>query len=352
MMPRVAVAMSGGVDSSVAAWLLARQGYDLVGVSMRLYDARETTASSGCCSPEDFRDARAVAASLGIPYYVLNFSREFETRVIDRFVADYRAGLTPSPCVLCNTHLKFRHLLERMRAAGCDYVATGHYAARRGEGPFRLAKAADAAKDQSYFLYGITQDELAHTLFPLAGLTKDEVRGIARQAGLPTAEKAESQEICFVGDGDYAALVEARGGKLPAGDIRDREGRVLGRHEGIHRFTVGQRRGLGVAAAQPLYVTALDAASNSVVVGASEDLLCRAFSAERVSWVGAAPRAALRAAVKVRYRHPEVACELVPGEGGALRVNLATPVRAVAPGQAAVFYDGDEVLGGGWIRLD
>lgn len=350
-MSRVVVAMSGGVDSSVAAALLAEEGHEVVGITMHL-----AGDASRCCSLDDADDARRVAERLGIRFFVANYTDAFRREVIEPFADAYLAGRTPIPCVACNRRFKFRHLLERAQALGADSVATGHYARIETDpagGRRRLRRAVDRAKDQSYFLFDLDQDQLARIRFPLGGLTKREVRERARALGLATAEKAESQEICFVPDGDYARVVESlRPGSLPGeGEIVDGAGRVMGRHGGVHRFTVGQRRGIGVASAERLYVTGIDAERNRVVVGPEDALDAAGAVLEGVSWIaGAPPAAPRRADVRIRYRHEGVAARLEPQADGRVHARFEAPARAVTPGQAAVFYDDDEVLGGGWIR--
>jgi tRNA-specific 2-thiouridylase len=348
--PRVVVGMSGGVDSSVAAALLVEQGCEVVGVTMHL-----AGSSSRCCSLEDADDARRVAEQLGIRFYVANYTREFHAEVMLPFADAYLAGRTPLPCATCNTRFKFDHLLARARALGADEVATGHYArivVEPGTARRTLHAARDAAKDQSYFLFGLSPAQLARARFPLGELDKAAVRERARALGLATAEKPESQELCFVPDGDTAGAVERlRPGRAPGpGDLVDEAGRKVGRHGGVHRYTVGQRRGLGVAAREPLYVKALDPGRNRVVVGGLASLEARAARIEGVSWIaGEAPAGPVEARVRVRYRHAGAAAEVEPTPGGGARVAFHEPVRALAPGQAAVFYDGDRVLGGGWI---
>jgi tRNA-specific 2-thiouridylase len=350
MSGRAVVAMSGGVDSSVAAALMVERGYEVVGVTLSL-----AGGASRCCSLADADDARRVAAQLGIRHFVANYADRFRREVKESFADAYLAGRTPIPCVPCNTKFKFAYLLERARVFGAACVASGHYAridADPATGLLRLRTAADASKDQTYFLFELSQQQLAAAAFPLGDMTKQAAREHARRLGLGTAEKPESQEICFVPDGDYAAAVERiRPEKLPGeGEIVDSAGRVLGHHRGIHHFTVGQRRGLGVSSARPLYVASIDAARNRVVVGGSDDLRARGASVGRVSWIaGRAPERSVRARVKIRYRDAGAPAEVETLPDGAARAIFDEPVRAVTPGQAAVFYSGDAVLGGGWI---
>jgi len=370
---KIAVAMSGGVDSSAAAGLLQEAGHELVGFTMQLWDQRRGLSGvdehgeplpSRCCSLDDVYDARRVAEELGFPFYVLNLERDFERDVVQPFVESYLEGETPIPCVACNSRLKFASLDRLAQSLGCEKVATGHYARVEFDertDRYRLLRGVDVRKDQSYFLWELTQAQLSHALFPLGEMSKAEVRAAARRHGLMVvAEKAESQEICFVPDGDYAGFIdrylEAEGEteRAPgAGEIVDASGRVLGEHQGVHRYTVGQRRGIGISRELPLYVVRIDAPQNRVVVGASDELLSSEFTAVRVNWIAFdAPHDPVRAEVRVRYRHTAAPATIEMIGGGCTRVRFDEPQRAITPGQATVFYRGDEVLGGGWIVKD
>ncbi len=350
---RVVVAMSGGVDSAVAAGLLARQGYEVIGITMRLWTLEDPDAPAGkkrCCSVEDTDDARAAADAIGIPHYVLNMEREFHERVIDYFVAEYGRGRTPNPCLACNEHVKFRALLDRAVALDADFLATGHYARidRQG-GRYRLLRAVDDGKDQSYVLYTLGQAELARTLFPVGAYDKPRIRALAQEMRLPVADKPDSADICFVPDGDYKAFVRKR---LPraAGVMRDSAGNAIAEHDGVAGFTIGQRKGLGVALGERRFVTDIDPELNVVTVGSEEELMSSALIAENVNWLaGPAPGGPLCAAAKIRYRTPAAAATVTPLDDRRVRVDFERPQRAITPGQAAVFYDGDEVLGGGAI---
>jgi tRNA-specific 2-thiouridylase len=366
---KIAVAMSGGVDSSAAAAILKAEGHELVGFTMQLWNQRRGLTvdehgeplPSRCCSLDDVYDARRVAEELGFPFYVLNLEKDFERDVVEPFVASYLDGETPIPCVACNSRLKFASLDRLAESLGCDKVATGHYARVEFDeeaGRYRLLRGRNLQKDQSYFLWELTQAQLSRSLFPLGEMSKPEVREVARESGLAVAEKAESQEICFVPDGDYAGFIdrylEAEGEEERApgeGEIVNTRGEQLGSHQGIHRYTVGQRRGLGLSNERPLYVVQIEAARNRIVVGEEEALLSHEFTAAGVNWIAFDnPTTEVRAEVRVRYRHEAQPAAITPLEGSRARIVFDQPQRAITPGQATVFYRGDEVTGGGWIE--
>ena len=354
-MKKALIAMSGGVDSSVAAYLMQQQGWDCAGATMTLYRNEDIglSRSRTCCSLDDVEDARSVAYKLKMPYYVFNFSDEFRCQVMDRFTDAYEQGRTPNPCIDCNRYLKFRRLYDRAALMGCDAIATGHYARIEQEnGRYLLKKALDTSKDQSYVLYMLTQDQLAHTCFPLGTLRKTEARKIADSQGFFNARKPDSQDICFVPDGDYAAFIRRHTGKedIP-GDFVDETGRVLGRHKGITHYTVGQRKGLGVPSNQPLYVKAIDPVRNRVVLSGNDALFSRQLTAGDFNWIAwDEPPRQFRCSAKARYRHPEQPCGVSVREDGTVEVTFDQSQRAITPGQAVVLYDGDTVLGGGTIH--
>jgi tRNA-specific 2-thiouridylase len=365
---KIAIAMSGGVDSSAAAAILKDQGHELVGFTMQLWDQRRginvdengDPLPSRCCSLDDVYDARRVAEELGFPFYVLNLEREFESSVVKPFVDSYLIGETPIPCVSCNSRLKFASLDRLAVSLGCEKVATGHYARVEFDSTtnrYKLLRGHNQQKDQSYFLWELTQEQLSRALFPLGDMSKPEARDAARSHGLAVAEKKESQEICFVPDGDYAGFIdryleaEAATDRLPGtGEIVDKRGQVIGQHGGIQRYTVGQRRGIGIADERPLYVISLDVEKNRVVVGGQEELLSSEFTAAGVNWIPFdEPVGPVRADVRVRYRHNPEPATITAEPNGRVRVVFDEPQRAITPGQATVFYRGDEVVGGGWI---
>ncbi len=353
--PRVLVGMSGGVDSSVAVWLLKEQGYEVVGVTMKVWPQDcMSRAEDKCCGPQAIADARGVAHALGVAHYVVDEAEAFERQVIDYFTAEYQAGRTPNPCVMCNEKVKFGNLWTKAKAIGAEYIATGHYAIV-DHLPARsvLRKGRDSKKDQSYFLFSLRQEQLTRSLFPLGGLEKGEIRAIARKLGLKTADKVDSQEICFVPGNDYKAFLKGHLGtdQFRPGGIFDKHGNRLADHEGIEMFTIGQRKGLPGGSPKPMYVIDIDPESRSVVVGEAEDLVVDEFEIDHCIWNtdAAVTGGSFECNVKIRYAHPGADATVHPGENGKARVVLREPQRAVTPGQAAVCYSGDEVLGGGWI---
>jgi len=368
----IAVAMSGGVDSSAVAALLAHRGENVVGLTLQLWDQNRLAGREGipeapkagrCCSLDDVYDARRVAMQLNIPYYVVNHEERFEKDVVRPFVEEYLAGRTPIPCSLCNDHLKFDQLLKTAQSIGAERIATGHYAINEfdpardgGKGRWILKRPADRAKDQTYFLFGLTQYQLAHTLFPLGNMTKPEVREAARQHGLALAEKPDSQEICFIPGGDYKqflnAYLDEQGRKLPetAGDLVASDGKVLGHHDGISNFTIGQRKGVGVTSPTPLYVLQIDPASHRVTLGGNADLATHRLRAGRLNWISIPTlTSTMRVTIKIRHRQEPAWATLEPSGENEVVATFDEAQRAVTPGQSAVFYDGDEVVGGGWI---
>lgn len=346
--------MSGGVDSSAAAALLKEQGYQVVGITLKLWpqDCR-SRAEDKCCGPQAVMDARSVCHDLNIPFYLVDEADEFKRQVIDYFASEYRAGRTPNPCIMCNEKLKFGSLLARAAKLGATHVATGHYARIEAgrAGRFLLKRARIPKKDQSYFLFSLSQHQLAHTLLPLGHLSKEDTRTVAREAGLKTAEKQESMEICFVPDNNYGKFLTTSAGVVPhQGEFVDRQGKVLGYHPGVEFFTVGQRKGLGLSTPRPLYVVELDAQRNRIVLGEEADLECEEFLVENCNWIPfETPPAQVEATVKIRYQHAGTSAIITPLPSQAARVKLLIPQRAITPGQACVFYQDDLVLGGGWI---
>src|SRR4030095_12477840 len=349
---RIVVAMSGGVDSSVAAALLAEQGHDVIGLSMQLYDQSGTQPFGSCCTLDDLQDARRVASAQGFPHYIVNFERQFGDTVISDFVNEYTAGRTPIPCAHCNSDLKFSTLLDRARGLGSECLATGHYARveQTADGRFLLRRSIDPDKDQSYFLFSLTQEQLARAVFPVGALTKPDVRAEAHRLGLTVADKADSQEICFVPNGAYASFVESRAPSVRTGAVVNQQGERLATHAGVHRFTIGQRKGLGISASTPLYVLKIDADSGDVTVGPRLALDRANFTASGVNWIQQDACAGWRAAtVQIRHRHHPARGRVRATDDTHAAFEFDEPPPAVTPGQAAVFYDGDIVIGGGWI---
>ena len=356
---RIVAAMSGGVDSSVAAALLAADGYDVVGLSMQLYDQSTGEQSFGsCCTLDDLTEARQVANHIGIPHYIVNFERQFKETVVAHFIREYSVARTPIPCVHCNSDLKFSSLLDRARGLDAARVATGHYARverLESDNPaqeprYVLRRAKDTQKDQTYFLFSLTQSQLEKAMFPLGGLMKSDVRRYASEQGLQVADKPDSHEICFVPDGDYATVIERREPSIArSGAVKDPSGRILGRHSGIHRFTVGQRKGLGISSSERLYVTSLDATTATVTLGPRAALERTTLTASTVNWISVKPKPETTVTAKVRHHHPDARARVWPLADKRLKLEFDSPQTAIAPGQAVVLYDGDRVLGGGWI---
>jgi tRNA-specific 2-thiouridylase len=352
---RAVVAMSGGVDSSLAAALLQEQGYEVIGIMLRLW-AEAGPAANRCCTPDAVADARRVADLLGIPFYVRDYKEIFKKTVVDFFTETYARGLTPNPCLLCNRQIRFGHLLDEALALDAAYLATGHYARvrRAAGGETQLLKGIDSAKDQSYVLHRLGQAQLAHALFPVGEYTKPEVRSMARARGLPVSDRPDSQDLCFLGNGDYREFLSRHApGAAQPGPILDTAGRELGKHRGLPYYTIGQRKGLGIAAPRPLYVLALDTSRNAVVVGTADELGRRELTAADVTYVGGRPpEGPLSITAKIRYKAPEAAATLFPLPGGRARVQFDEPLRDITPGQGVVFYQGEVVLGGGTIAVD
>lgn len=352
----VVVGLSGGVDSSVAAYLLKEQGYDVIGVTMQIWQEEDSCTveeNGGCCGLSAVEDARRVAQKLDIPYYVMNFRKEFQKQVIDYFTREYLEGRTPNPCIACNRYVKWESLLKRSLEIGADYIATGHYARveQLPNGRYAIRNSVTAKKDQTYALYNLTQEQLARTLMPVGAYTKDEIRKIAEEAGLPVAHKKDSQEICFVPDNDYAGFIKNSTGKtIPKGNFVQADGKVLGEHQGIIHYTIGQRKGLNLSMGHPVFVTKIRPDTNEVVIGENEDLFINTLLCDRVNFMaieGLEEEVRLKA--KIRYNHPGAECVISPAEEGKVRVTFDQPQRAITPGQAVVFYQGEYVAGGGII---
>ncbi|WP_138307943.1 MULTISPECIES: tRNA 2-thiouridine(34) synthase MnmA [unclassified Clostridium] len=357
MSKKVVVGMSGGVDSSVAAWLLKEQGYDVIGVTMQIWQDEDTEvqeAEGGCCGLSAVDDARRVAMDLGIPYYVMNFKEEFRKNVMDYFVGEYAEGRTPNPCIACNRYVKWESLLRRSMAIGADYIATGHYAQidRLPGGRYSLKTSVTASKDQTYALYNLTQDQLSHTLMPVGSYHKEEIRDMAERLGLPVAHKPDSQEICFIPDHDYASFIEEYTGReLPPGNFVDLDGNVLGRHRGITHYTVGQRKGLNLSMGRPVFVVEIRPDTNEVVIGDNNDVFTNVLRCDKLNWmaVDGLHGKSMEVTAKIRYSHKGSPCTIREIGEGMVECRFHEPVRAVTPGQAVVFYDGDYVAGGGTI---
>lgn len=354
MNKKALIAMSGGVDSSIAAYMIKQQGYDAIGITLKLFDNDDIgeTKEKSCCSLDDIEDARAVANKLGIPYYVLNFKSNFNENVIKRFIDAYTDGCTPNPCIDCNRFIKFRKLLDRANELECDYVVTGHYAKIERDGErFLLKKAEDLTKDQTYVLYSLTQEQLSHTLFPLGNLTKTKVREIASECEFINANKKDSQDICFVPDGDYAKFIEGYTGRnFKKGNFTDIDGNILGKHSGIIRYTIGQRKGLGVSFGKPMYVCDINSKNNTVVLGDNDDLFSKSLIADDINLIAYDKiEKPIKIAARVRYSQKEQPATLEQIDENHLRIDFDTPQRAITRGQAVVLYDGDTVIGGGRI---
>ena len=351
-MKKALIAMSGGVDSSLAAKLTKDRGFECIGCTMKLYHNKDA-GSRTCCSLDDVEDARSVAYKLGMPFYVFNFTDAFRDTVIRKFIESYEKGITPNPCIDCNRYMKFEKLFERANILGCDYIVTGHYARIEYDGEkYLLKKAIDDTKDQSYVLYSMTQEQLAHTMFPLGNMRKTEVRAIAEEICFVNAAKPDSQDICFVPNGDYASVIKRNTDKkINPGNFVDKQGNILGQHKGIIHYTIGQRKGLGLSSAEPLYVCEICPNDSTIALGSNDDLFSREADASHFNWIsGEAPRSEFRCKVKIRYRQVEQWATIIPTGADTVHITFDEPQRAITPGQAAVLYDGDTVLGGGTLQ--